>query len=266
MWCMYMTASEHPVTPPSPPPPPPPPPPLSLSLLPPSSSLSLPSSLPPLPPPPPPPPPPLSLSLSAVLVKQAERAQEQQGKKTKGKKRKNPPGGREAEPLLKRANAGFVSSSPSPLVFSRPDSVMSGVSELNGEDTVDVVGSTNGSEVALSETSRPGSTPVRHRGRTAAPLGGRGRIQRKKASGPSGSAAAAGALAGALAASNATYAAYGLSPHHISPSPINSVTASPVSTLQAVRDSNSTHNSPRVSPVPSSFVATHVPMSAKTSK
>ena len=197
----------------------------------------------------------------SVLVKQAEKKaleqQLQQGKKSKSRKRRNPPNGRENEPFLKRPMA---SGSPSPLIFSRPGSVMS---EINGEDTVDVIGSTDGSE----EPSRPGSTPVRQKGsciaRTSVPLGGRGRMHRKRFIGTgSGSAAAsAGALAGALAANSAAYVAYGVSPTHVSPSPINSLGASPASNLHG----NSTHSSPRVSPVPSAFIA-QTPPGIQTSR
>ena len=211
--------------------------------------------------------------LLAVLAKQAEKkAQEQQqlGKKTKSKKRRNPPNGKEMEPLLKRPNTDFVSGTPSPLIFSRPDSVMSGISEMNGvigEDTVDVVGSTDCSD----EASRSGSTPVRQRGgsigKTSAPLGGRGKMQRKKiGGGGSGSAAAsAGALAGALAASNAAFVAYGISPRTISPSPSNSLAGSPASNFQNTHG-NSTHSSPRASPTPTALMTSLTPPSAKISK
>ena len=195
--------------------------------------------------------------------------------KKKNKKRRNNPNGRENEPLLKRPNAGLISGTPSPLMFSRPDSVLSLTSTgevMNGEDVVDVVGSTDGSEVN-SESSRPGSTPVRQRGgnitRTLVPLGGRGKMHRKKlGGGGSGSAAAsAGAMAGALAATNAAYSTYGygIPTYHISPSPSNSLAASPASTFYSAQV-GSTHSSPRASPVPTTFVTSQTPPSSKSNK
>ena len=216
----------------------------------------------------------------AVLAKQAEKKvttdQFQQGKKTKNSnKRKNVSNGMDTEPLRKKPNtSGFISATPSPLVFaSRPDSVMSlaSVTEpMNGDDTVDVVGSTDGSEVNL-EISKPGSTPVRakkqrgsssRRGmakgmKTIAPLGGRGRIQRTGKKPISGSAAAsAGAIAGAIAASSAAYAAFGQIGYGISPSPSNSVAGSPGGQLLANTQGSSAQSSPRASPIPAAFVAT----------
>ncbi len=236
----------------------------------------------------------------AVLAKQAEKKavmdQMLQAKKAKsGKKRKNPPNGRDIEPFGKRPNTGttgFVSTTPSPLIFSsRPDSVLSMTSNtdtLNGDDLIDVV-STEGTDVmntsSMSDApSRPGSTPIRKankaksfrdggnklskgtKKRTTAPLGGRGKMQRNNKKAASGSAAAsAGAIAGALAASNAAYAAtcntYGILPHNFTPSPSNSaVSGSPAPGGQTLTPSqgggNSAHSSPRVSPVPPAFVAT----------
>ena len=237
--------------------------------------------------------------LITVLAKQAEKKavmdQMLQAKKAKsGKKRKNPPNGRDIEPFGKRPNTGtgIVSTTPSPLIFSsRPDSVLSMTSNtdtLNGDDLIDVV-STEGADamntsIASDTPSRPGSTPIRKpkkaksfrdsggnklsktttKKRTTAPLGGRGKMQRNNKKAASGSAAAsAGAIAGALAASNAAYAAtcntYGILPHNFTPSPSNSaVSGSPGG--QALTSSqgggNSVHSSPRVSPVPPAFVAT----------
>ena len=235
----------------------------------------------------------------AVLAKQAEKKavmdQMLQAKKAKsGKKRKNPPNGRDIEPFGKRPNTGtgIISTTPSPLIFSsRPDSVLSMASNtdtLNGDDLIDVV-STEGTDamntsITSDTPSRPGSTPIRKsnkaksfrdsggnklsktatKKRTTAPLGGRGKMQRNNKKAASGSAAAsAGAIAGALAASNAAYAAtcntYGILPHNFTPSPSNSaVSGSPGG--QALTSSqgggNSAHSSPRVSPVPPAFVAT----------
>lgn len=210
-----------------------------------------------------------------------------QAKKAKNsKKRKNPPNGRDIEPFGKRPNTGtgFISTTPSPLIFSssRPDSVLSMASNtdtLNGDDLIDVV-STDGMDSmnnSISEVpTRPGSTPVRKgnkaksfrdgkmtktaKKRTTAPLGGRGKMQRNNKKAASGSAAAsAGAIAGALAASNAAYAAtcttYGISPHHFTPSPSNSAISGSSGVLNT-QGGNSTHSSPRVSPVPPAFVAT----------
>lgn len=219
---------------------------------------------------------------TVVLAKQAEKKftteQLQQGKKTKNSnKRKNASNGIDSEPLRKRPNtatSGFISATPSPLVFaSRPDSVMSlaSVTEpLNGDDAVDVVGSTDSSEVNL-DISKPGNTPVRakkqqgnssRRGvgkskKTAAPLGGRGRFQRTGKKPISGSAAAsAGAIAGAIAANNAAYAVFGQIGYGISPSPSNSVAGSPGGQLLTNTHGNSTQSSPRASPTPAAFVAT----------
>ena len=231
----------------------------------------------------------------AVLAKQAEKKavmdQMLQAKKAKsGKKRKNPPNGREIEPFGKRPNTGtgIISTTPSPLIFSsRPESVLSMASNtdtLNGDDLIDVI-STDGVDAmntSVSDTpSRPGSTPIRKankakrfrdgsklssktaKKRTTAPLGGRGKMQRNNKKAASGSAAAsAGAIAGALAASNAAYAAtcntYGISPHNFTPSPSNSaVSGSPGQILMSSQGGgNSAHSSPRASPVPPAFVAT----------
>ena len=214
-----------------------------------------------------------------------------QAKKAKNsKKRKNAPNGRESEPLGKRPNTGtgFISTTPSPLIFSssRPDSVLSMASNtdtFNGDDLIDVI-STDGMDtvnhISVSDTpTRPGSTPVRkgaksknfrdgklskttnNKKRTTAPLGGRGKMQRNNKKAASGSAAAsAGAIAGALAASNAAYAAtcntYGISPHHFTPSPSNSAVSGSPGMLNAQGGNNSVHSSPRASPVPPAFVAT----------
>ena len=232
--------------------------------------------------------------LFLVLAKQAEKKAilDQQGKKPKNnRKRKNVPNGREGESLLKRpaTGTGLVSSTPSPLMFStRPDSVISVGSNseiFNGDDSIDVVGSIDGTEVN-SEVARQGgggTTPVRKltgtrrtdggglgAKKTSAPLGGRGKMQRSSKKGGSGSAAAsAGAMAGALAASSAAYAAYaagyGLSPHQISPSPSNSG-GSPGGATLISHHGNSVHSSPRVSPVPQAFVATSLITTPPTSK
>lgn len=213
-----------------------------------------------------------------------------QAKKAKNnKKRKTAPNGREIEPVIKRPNTGtgFVSATPSPLIFSsRPDSVLSMASNadtLNGDDLIDVV-STDGldpvnTSISSDTPSRPGSTPVRRsnkakslrdgklssktaKKRTTAPLGGRGRMQRSNKKAASGSAAAsAGAMAGALAASNAAYAAtcntYGISPQNFTPSPSNSaIGGSPGVPCPPGGGGNSAQSSPRVSPVPPAFVAT----------
>ena len=202
---------------------------------------------------------PPSLPLPPVLAKQAEkRIIEQQGggggKKTKNRKRKNPDSnGKENEPFLKKPHfVSLASATPSPLPSSRPASVLSGTSDLtNGMEDVDVLGNGGGEGgEALLEASCPGSTPIRKRarklGKTAAPLGGRGKMHRKKLNTGSGSAAAsAGALAGALAANSVACAApYALSPHYISPSPSSSVVASPA------QGGGSKQSSPRASPVP----------------
>ncbi len=217
------------------------------------------------------------------------------------KKRAYPPGGSsDGEPLLKRLKSKgggrLLSATPSPspmtLASSRPGSVLSTASTgelpLNGNSDdmpVDPPGSNEGSETNLEITSAAGTTPVRKPGksrlgvflgaspganggkmkRTAAPLGGRGKMQKstKKAGGGGRSAAAsAGAIAGAKAATSAAYAAYGLPPHHISPSPSGGgsqvvLTASGGGGGGGGGGSSHSHSSsPRVSPVPMAFVAT----------
>lgn len=175
----------------------------------------------------------------------------------------------------------LVSNTPSPLMFnsSRPASVLSSASTtepMNGGEAIlepQGPGSTDGSE-GNTELAVPGSTPGRKPAksrlggsivdsgrnrklkRTSAPLGGRGKMQKsgKKAS-RSAAAASAGAIAGAKAATNAALAAYGLPPHHISPSPGGSSAVT-----------GSTHSSPRVSPVPMPFVATSLITTPPTNK
>ena len=179
--------------------------------------------------------------------------QEQElGKKIKGKKRKSIPNGRENEPLTKKPN---ISTSPSPLIFSsRPASVMSAASSdmvVNGDLVVDIADGTE------DPSQPPGSLhQEKHRGRTSAPLGGRGKFQKRKGVGGGSSmsaAASAGAMAGALAASNATFATlgYSLPSYQVTPSPSNSLSAYPGST-----QGNSTHSSPRASPIPTALSQT----------
>lgn len=140
---------------------------------------------------------------------------------------------------------------------------------LHGITAVSAGGDSGGSLLQVSSLSPSPSTNGRSRRvkQTAAPLGGRGKMQKtvgKKGGGKgsnkggaSGSAAAsAGAKAGAKAATDAAYAAYGIP---ISPSPVNSPAASgSLPSLPAAYNpsNNSTHSSPRVSPVPMAFVAT----------
>ena len=223
----------------------------------------------------------LSMPLcSIVLAKQAEKKaileKIEQGKRAKknNKKRPHPGQGNDnSEPLLKRpkSKGDLISNTPSPMTMnsSRPASVLSSTSTadpVNGGEGIlepQGAGSTDGSEAntelaaaAGGPGSTPGSTPGRKpatsrlqggvvKKRTSAPLGGRGKMQKSgKKSGRSAAAASAGAIAGAKAATNAAFAAYGLPPHHISPSPGSSAV------------SGSTHSSPRVSPVPMAFVAT----------
>ena len=188
--------------------------------------------------------------LPAVLARQAEKEQEQ-GRRSRGKKRKGLPGSA-GEPLSKKPN---VSASPSPLVFSsRPVSVMSAASSdvaMNGGDPVmDMIGGAEGPP--------PQNSPVAHkkerkrRTKTPAPLGGRGKFQKKKGGGGSSmsAAASAGAMAGALAASNAAFATLGYSLPSSYPSPSPSIHS-----LSAFPPNSSTHgssaqSSPRASPSP----------------
>lgn len=207
----------------------------------------------------------LSLSLSlTVLAKQAERLQEQeQGKKVKGKKRKGLSNSRDNEPLAKRPN---LSTSPSPLIFSRPASVMSAASSsevaMNGGDLVVDVGGAEGTTDSPSQT--PTAKGKKHRGKTSAPLGGRGKFQKRKGGGGGSmsAAASAGAMAGALAASNAAFATlgYSLPMHQVSPSPSNHLSAVPAST-----HGSSTQSSPRASPVPISAISQTSPAGTRLS-
>lgn len=230
----------------------------------------------------------MTYSVFTVLARQAEKKaileKIEQGKRAKknnknNKKRLRGPGNENSEPLLKRPKSKgdhTISSTPSPMTMnsSRPGSVLSSTSTAEPVNGGEVIldpqgpGSTDGSEGNAADlaASGPGSTPGRKpatsrlRGgavvskRTAAPLGGRGKMQRSgKKAGRSAAAASAGAIAGAKAATNAAFAAYGL-PHHISPSPGSSAV------------SGSTHSSPRVSPIPMAFVATSLVTTPPTNK
>lgn len=219
----------------------------------------------------------------------------EQGKRAKNNKKRLLQNSRvDLEPALKRPKSGgshdlIISTTPSPMTLnsSRPASVVSSTAEtLNGDDSFDIQGSTDGSEVN-SEVSgaATGTTPVRKlpksrreklsgeagsgggggaaaTKRTAAPLGGRGKMQKSSKKGGARSAASAGAIAGAKAATNAAYAAYGLPTHHLSLSPAPpggysvSAISVPGTTTTSITTGSSTHSSPRVSPVPVAFVAT----------
>lgn len=212
----------------------------------------------------------------------------EQGKRSsKNKKKRLRPQNEGFEPLLKRPKTKgdqLVSNSPSPMLMnsSRPGSVISSASTMNGGEVIlepqGPPGSTDGLEASNAEAVAPGSTPGRkpavsrlrvvnaadkNRGvkRTSAPLGGRGKMHKMQKSSKKGgvsrsaAAASAGAIAGAKAATTAAYAAYGLPPHHISPSPGGSPAIS-----------GSTHSSPRVSPVPMAFVATSLVTTPPTNK
>lgn len=206
-------------------------------------------------------------------------------------------GNSDGEPLMKRpktkGGGGHPSTTPSPspmTLGSRPGSVLStastGEPPVNGsydDPPVDTLGSMDGSETNLETSSVAGTTPIRkpaksrlgvHLGtsprgnsgkmkRTAAPLGGRGKMQKSTKKSGRSAAASAGAIAGAKAATSAAYAAYGL-PHHISPSPsggaVGVVISGPGgSSISGGGGSGSSHShssSPRVSPIPMAFVAT----------
>ena len=120
---------------------------------------------------------------------------------------------------------------------------------MNGDMVVDVGGISEG---ALENPGTP--TPgglikgKKHRGRTSAPLGGRGKFQKRKGGGGSSmsAAASAGAMAGALAASNATFATLGYS----LPSQQQASLSPTVNSLSASAHSSSAQSSPRASPVP----------------
>lgn len=190
----------------------------------------------------------------SVLAKQAEKEQEQgSGKRSRGKKRKAIARD-SSEPLTKKPN-----TSPSPLVFStisRPVSVMSTASSditMNGGDmtttALDVTG-TEGVDTPLQISMSGPNIKRKHRGKTSAPLGGRGKFQKRKGAGGGSmsAAASAGAMAGALAASNAAFATLGYSlPTHHSPSPSNHSLSVVTQTHGA---NNSAQSSPRASPSP----------------
>ena len=116
---------------------------------------------------------------------------------------------------------------------------------------MDVVGGISEGPVENPGTPTPGGMikGKKHRGRTSAPLGGRGKFQKRKGGGGSSmsAAASAGAMAGALAASNAAFATLGYSlpsQQQASLSPtVNSLSAS-------AHSSTSAQSSPRASPVP----------------
>ena len=118
---------------------------------------------------------------------------------------------------------------------------------VNGDLVVDVVGGVEGVDGTSQVQGTPPTGRKKHRGRTSAPLGGRGKFQKKKGGGGGSmsAAASAGAMAGALAASNATFATlgYSLQTQQASPSPSNH-------SLSAVPGNSSTQSSPRASPIP----------------
>ena len=156
-----------------------------------------------------------------------------------------------------------MSASPSPLVFasSRPVSVMSAASSevtMNGDMTVDIAGGvvTGEPELYSPQSSTGGHKKERkRRGKISAPLGGRGKFQKRKGGGGGSmsAAASAGAMAGALAASNAAFATLGYSipTYQVSPSPSNhSLSVVPPS---ASTYGSSAHSSPRASPSPLSL-------------
>lgn len=220
----------------------------------------------------------------------------EQGKRARNnKKRLHPPNDIAADLLAKRPKSGAggdiaISNTPSPMTLnsSRPGSVLSlastgGEISMNGEDPVERQGSTDGSEANTEASGGAGTTPARKLGKsrlgaggggrggasvvrsrkvtggTSAPLGGRGKMQKSGGTGKKSrsAAASAGAIAGAKAATNAAYSAYGLPPHHLTtPSPAGSPAVA----------GGSAHSSPRVSPVPMAFVATSLVTTPPTNK
>ena len=126
---------------------------------------------------------------------------------------------------------------------------------MNGDMGVDIVGGVMAEGTVENSPQNPTGVPGKerkHRGRTSAPLGGRGKFQKRKGGGGGSmsAAASAGAMAGALAASNAAFATLGytIPARQVSPSPSNhSLSAVPPSTSV---HSNSTQSSPRATPSP----------------
>ena len=197
------------------------------------------------------------------MARQSEKhSLEEKQKKGRGTKRRQDYNG--DEPVVKR-RGGF--DTPSPISVSRPNSVTSSL--LNDTNNIDVVNddsdsnSTAGLLIVTDQNTSGRNTPdilkapappkmsaTNSKSKTMAT----GKVVRPKKKGGS-AAAAAGAMAGQLAASQAAFAAYGVPYNHLLPSNNLLAVASPV----ASSNPPSNHSSPRASPIPPYSTANHTP-------
>ena len=124
---------------------------------------------------------------------------------TRGKKRK---GRKDSEVFAKTISFGTASP-----LLSRPTSTVSSfTSEVNGDasEMGDMAESMDGADPSVDDVSKSSGARPHKKAKVLAPLGGRGKMVKKRMSGSRSAAASAGAMAGALAANNAAYAVYGL--------------------------------------------------------
>ena len=166
--------------------------------------------------------------LLTVLAKQAEQKAQEEEEVSRGKKRK---GRKDGEVCITKPmiNISFGTASP---LLSRPASTVSSfTSEMNGDasEMGDMVESVDGMDPTIDEASKSEGGPVHKKVKMLAPLGGRGKMVKKRMSSSRSAAASAGAMAGALAASNAAYAVYPSyvppvgGANHVPPSPLPTV-------------------------------------------
>lgn len=179
-------------------------------------------------------------SLPTVLAKQAEQKTHEEEEESRGKKRKGHRDGEgkvyAAKPII---SISFGTASP---LLSRPASTVSSfTSEMNGDvsEMGDMVESMDGTDPSIDEPSKlegGGGQPVHKKAKKMlAPLGGRGKMMKKRMNSSRSAAASAGAMAGALAASNAAYAVYPSyvppvgGANHVPPSPLPNISLTPSS-------------------------------------
>lgn len=195
------------------------------------------------------------------MARQSERhSLEEKQKKGRGAKRRQDWSGGD-EPLVKKRG---IFDTPSPLSMSRPNSVTSSL--LNDSNNIDVVNddsdsNSTGLQIVTDQNTSGRNTPdISIKAPPPKILGANskskvsatGKVTRPKKKGGS-AAAAAGAMAGKLAASQAAFAAYGVPYNHLLSS--NLAVPSPV----ASSNPPSNHSSPRASPVPPYSTANHTP-------
>lgn len=194
-----------------------------------------------------------------VMARQSERySLEEKQKKGRGAKRKQD--WNSDEPLV---NKRGIFDTPSPLSMSRPNSVTSSL--LNDSNNIDVVNddsdsNSTGLQIVTDQNTSGRNTPdalikappPKILGANSKSKMAGGKVARPKKKGGS-AAAAAGAMAGKLAASQAAFAAYGV--------PYNHLLSSNLAVPSPVTSSNppSNHSSPRASPVPPYSTANHTP-------